>query len=354
MAHNQTVEKTSLESMLSGSSSLESMLAKISIPPIPANRLQLLDLVRQPKDKINLASLTKLVNTDPALFAMVLKLANSAYYRGVEKVINLRSAMARIGLSDTIDSISFFCIQNTLPPLPAFEDFSAEEYWKFSWACAMAARRLGHPNLGMKALPGELYMAGLLHGIGRLMMAIHYPDKFEKCLAVMKQTHRPAHEVEQEIFGTLNGFLASEIMKFWNFPDHVCAGVNFYQIPESAPPECQEMAGLIQFAYILAAKTGIGDCADSSEMDLTATYIGQQPHLSLSRQSVQINLIKEMTTTLGHKYQDVTGQENQKNAAAANNHARPQGQSPSRLPQSQQLPQNAFARFFSFLKKLIS
>ncbi len=233
------------EQTIANSMALDSMLSKISIPPIPANRLQVLEIVRQPNDKINIDVLTRLLSVDPGLFAMMLQVANSSYYRGIEKINSLRGAITRIGLSDTVNSISFFCVKNALPPLPPLKIFSHEDYWAFSWTSAMAARRLGHPNLGMNLIPGELYMGGLLHGIGKLMMAIHYPEKLEKCFVKANRTKQPLYKVEQEVFGTIDGFLAAKIMNSWNLPDNICMGVAYYQIPEAAPAQYREMAGCV-------------------------------------------------------------------------------------------------------------
>jgi len=108
-------EKTVADSM-----ALDSMLSKMSIPPMPANRLQILSIVRQNNDKIDIAPLTRLLAVDPGLFAMILKLANSSYYRGVEKINSLRCAVTRIGLTTTVNAIAFFCVQNTLPTFPTF------------------------------------------------------------------------------------------------------------------------------------------------------------------------------------------------------------------------------------------
>ena len=304
-------EKTIADSM-----ALDSMLSKISIPPIPANRLQVLEMVRQPNDKINLDSLTRLLSVDPGLFAMMLQVANSSYYRGVEKITSLRGAITRIGLSDTVNSISFFCVKNALPSLPPLKHFSHEDYWAFSWTSAMAARRLGHPNLGMNVLPGALYMAGLLHGIGKLMMAIHYPEQFEQCLAKTNRTRQPLYKAEKDVFGTINGFVAAKIMKSWNLPDDICIGVAYYQIPESAPAQYREMAALIQFACEIASKTGIGSNGIQYDPDLSSTCIGGQSHLLLSRKEVQTDIIQEIKKTALQKYKSMAGPSHEDSAKA--------------------------------------
>jgi HD-like signal output (HDOD) protein len=287
--------------------SLEILTSKIKLPPLPTNGAKLLNMAQQPMENIDIASFAKLVEGDPGLFTMVIQLANSPYYAGVDKIISLRSAITRIGLQEAIDSICLYFFQKMLPKFPGLEGFSSKEYWAYSWACAMANRRLGHPNLGMDILPGELYIAGLLHGIGKLLMAIHYPNEFSKCLVNAKKLNQPLYKMELEEFGTTDAYVASKIMEVWNLPDNICAGVAFYQRPESAPSEYQTIAGLTQFAYCISGMSGIGTSGDGVLMDLSSTYICKQTDLPISRKKIQENLVQEILKSLDEKSESVTG-----------------------------------------------
>ncbi len=295
------------EKTIADSISLEILTSSSQIPPMPTNRLKLLDMTHQPIDKIDIFSLVKLLEVDPGLFGKVLQLANSPFYRGVENIISLRTAITRIGLTETLNSVCLYCFQNTLPQFHEVEGFSSKEYWAFSWACATAARRLGHPNLRMKSLPGELYMTGLLHGIGKLMMAIHYPGDFSKCVLRAKMLKQPLHKMELDVFGTVDGLVASKIMESWNLPANICDGVAYYQMPEYAPEEFREIAGLTQFAYYIASMADIGSNGDGCPMDLAASDIAQQQHLKLSSKSVQDEVVQEILASVQEKSESVAG-----------------------------------------------
>ncbi len=147
-------------------------LTLFKIPPIPANGPKLMSLIRKPIDDIKVDDFIKIIDSDPGLLSMMLQLANSVYFKGVDEIYSLRSAIARIGLQETINSVNLYFFRRMLPNISEIEGFQTKEYWAFSWSCANAARRLGHQNLGMNAIPGGLYIAGLLHGIGKLILAI--------------------------------------------------------------------------------------------------------------------------------------------------------------------------------------
>jgi len=302
MKNNFVSEKT-----IGDSISLEILTSSIKLPPLPINGAKLLKMAQQPIDKIDVASFAKLVEVDPGLFASVLQLANSPYYSGVEKIISLRSAIARIGLQETINSICLYFFQKNLPQFTDIEGFSSKEHWAYSWACATANRRLGHPNLEMSILPGELYIAGLLHGMGKLLIAIHHPNKFSECIKKAGDLKLPLYKIEQDVFGTTDAFVASKIMEAWHLPANICAAVAFYQMPESAPDQYRDIAGLTQLAYYITAASKIGTSGDGDLIDLSSLYIFQQSNLQISKKEIREKLIQEILQSLEKKSESMSG-----------------------------------------------
>lgn len=344
MGNNIVSEKT-----IGDSISLEILISKTRLPPLPAHITKLMEMARQPMDNIEIGDFAKLVETDPGLFASVLKLANSPYYGGVDKIITLRTAITRIGLSETINSVCLFCLKKILPQLPSIDFFSAKDYWAYSWACAVANRRLGHPNLALGINAGELYLAGLLHGMGKLLLAIHYPDEFLKCLKLTQKFNQPLYKAELEILGTTDAFIASKIMETWNLPVNICAGVAFYQRPESAPREYRVIAGLTQMAYSIAALSGIGSSGENTLPDLCSLYICQQPNLSISKETVRGKLIEEILNSLAEKSESVTGVPASKSNTVQISRKPPNHGSPAKKVSTQE--SGVFARIMSFFAR---
>jgi HD-like signal output (HDOD) protein len=276
----------------------EILTTSINIPTIPANGTKIIAIVRQPIDKIDIPRFIKLVESDPGLYTRILQLANSPFYAEIDKIVSLRAAITRIGLVEIVSSVCLHFFKKMLPKFPDIKGFSYDDFWSYSWACAVANRRLGHPNLGMGVLPGELYMTGMLHGVGKLLMAIHNPHEFSLCLKKARELSLPLHQVEKDVFGTTDALVAATVLKSWNLPPSICEGVAFHQMPELAPPEHVAIAGLTQFAYVIAGMSGHGCNGDGIEMEMSATYLGQQPKLKFSEPEVQEQLVQEISGTL--------------------------------------------------------
>lgn len=295
------------EETIANAITLNILNSNFKLPPMPANGPKLMALVQKPIDKIDIDSFAKLIDSDPGLFSMILQLANSIYFKGIDEIFSLRAAITRVGLQETINSVNLYFFQRMLPEIPEIEGFSTKDYWAFSWACATAARRLGHPNLNMNALPGELYIAGLLHGIGKLILAIHYPVEFSKCIQKAVELEQPLHTIELEEFGTTDTLIASKLMTVWNIPSRICAGVEFYQDPGSAPEECRDIAALIQSACSIAAMSGIGTNGDGGVMALESTWVAGQSGILLSKKRTRDNIVQEILESLEKKSESITG-----------------------------------------------
>ena len=303
-----TIKKTTQgEETIANAIALDILNSKLKIPPMPANGPKLMSLIRKPIDDIQVGDFVEIIDSDPGLLSMILQLANSIYFKGVDEIYSLRSAIARIGLQETIDAANLYFFRRMFPKIPEIEGFQIQEYWAFSWACANAARRLGHPNLGMDVNPGELYIAGLLHGIGKLILAIQYPFEFSNCIQTAARLKLSVHAVELDEFGTTDTNIASKLFGIWHIPSRVCTGVEFYQNPDLAPEKDRDIAALIQFAYAVASISGLGKNGDGCVTSLESTWIARQSGLPLSKKEVQDAVIKEIQASLEEKSESITG-----------------------------------------------
>ncbi|MCF6248473.1 MAG: HDOD domain-containing protein [Desulfobacula sp.] len=284
----------------------EILSTSVKIPTIPSNGRKIMDLVRQPEDKIDIPSFVKLVESDPGLLIRILQLSNSSFYSEMDKIISLRAAITRIGLIETVNTVSLHFFQKMLPRFPDIQGFSYDDFWSHSWVCAVANRRLGHPNLDMGVLPGDLYMSGMLHGLGKLLLAIHFPEKFSKCIKQAQDNKQPLRKIELDEFGTTDAFIAARVLNAWHFPAMVCEGVAFHQIPELASPEYIIIAGLTQFAQSIAEHSEIGCSGNGAKLEMADTFFGQKPAVKISQKKIQKIIIREVLESVEDKKVSVT------------------------------------------------
>ena len=109
-----TKEKRQGEETIANAIALDILNSKFKIPPMPANGPKLMSIIRKPIDDIEVDDFVEIIDSDPGLLSMILQLANSVYFKGVDGVYSLRSAITRIGLQETIDSANLYFFQHDL------------------------------------------------------------------------------------------------------------------------------------------------------------------------------------------------------------------------------------------------
>lgn len=279
----------------------------IELPPLPAVGVQLMSICRRAEDDIDIGELANLIKTDPSLTSQILRTANSAYFGAVREVSSIRHAVTLIGLTDTISMLNYHVLMKSMPRFSSLDGLSYDDYWAHSWACAMACKMLGRQHLLVRSLPGELYLAGLLHGIGKAVLAMQRPEDYARCLQLAREEEISLHQAEMDVLGFNHAALGGRLLASWNIPDSVRHGVSHYGDPASAEKPYLEIASLTQFGFVLANRSGIGSSGSDIEQGLSATWVVQDGTTPLAEAKTQHEIVHEVTTTLKRKAALVLG-----------------------------------------------
>lgn len=287
---------------------LDELLASgITLPPLPAVGVRLLRMARQPIDQIDVHRLAALIDTDPALALRILKLANSTYYSPSNEVTSLGQALMLIGPQEAIQTLCYFVLSNSMPRLQKMDHFSPDDFWAHSWACATAARMLCNPANGVNVLPGDLYLAGLLHGVGKLVLAQALPREFDRCLFEANRTDTPLLAVERQMLGYTETELAERLLETWELPETVRAVIGSFPCPGAAPKNLREKAAVLQFAQIIANMSGIGSMGTTGETDLEHSWLVRDGKTPLAQTELREVAVNEIMTSFQARALAVVG-----------------------------------------------
>jgi len=159
----------------------------------------------------------RLVIRDQALTGQVLRIANSAFYKGLVKVSTVRNAILRLGVNEVSNIVTLVSQQESYKSKDPKINTVLRELWKHSLGCAIGAHWIAK-NTGFANLASESFFAGLLHDVGKLfIMAV---------LEQLKQSQeidvQPAPALLHEIMANQHSQYGFDLMKNWNLPEHYC------------------------------------------------------------------------------------------------------------------------------------
>ena len=191
---------------------LEAFVASVQhLPLFSGTAVQLLRSVDQ--EQITAGELSRLISTDAALAAHLLRIVNSPYYGLSRRIGTVSDALTVLGFNLVRRTVTAAVLQR--PLLAHLRDTAvARAFWRHELICAALARHLAL----RRGYDGEFaYMAGLLHDIGRLVMLMQFPDRSD--LLLSQRTDDDAGiDLERRLFGFDHAQVGGALLELWGLP----------------------------------------------------------------------------------------------------------------------------------------
>lgn len=194
--------------------------------------------------------LIEVVELDANLAATLLRLANSALYAGRGRVDSLERAVALLGHKTLRDLVLGTAAVHSFRDIP--EEFvDMHSFWDNSITCAVLARLLADH---LRLRQGEtLFLAGLLHAVGRLVFYARRPEQYREALGLVHSEQADLPTAEQRVFGCSHAEVGAALLEGWGLPDSLTAPVRHHPAPAAAR-EWRLETGLLHLAADQAAQ----------------------------------------------------------------------------------------------------
>jgi len=199
------------ETDLRAARSLAARLGRFEgVRPFPAVVQTLIEQVSRPD--FDLREVCRSIELDPALASRILRVANSAGYRGLGPCASVVQAVLRIGAA----SVSGLAM--AMSAMALFDDLGGvgRRIRDHSAGTAVVARELA-VSLDCGSISSQVFLAGLLHDIGKLLI-LQTGDKLYADMVVREMVPSSVHLKEQSLWGFDHGLLGAHVLKSWNLP----------------------------------------------------------------------------------------------------------------------------------------
>lgn len=222
------------------------------------------ELMRSPRASAK--DFAEVISFDPSLTARLLKVVNSPFYGFTRRVDTVSRAVAIVGmrvLNDLVLAVSavrsFSKISNRL--------VSMETFWRHGVACALTAKGLAEHCSVLH--PERLFVAGLLHDIGTLVLFHRLPELMQELLLVADGSEDVLHRAERDTLGFTHADVAGQLLRLWGVPEALQAAVARHHEGKIDPAESLEVL-IVRGADALANRCGIGALFENPPAEVTA------------------------------------------------------------------------------------
>ncbi|WP_460030389.1 HDOD domain-containing protein [Megalodesulfovibrio paquesii] len=208
-------------------------------------------------DHSSAADVAEIITTDTDLAARVLRVVNSPLYGLSSRIDTVSRAVAILGEGQLTSLAMSVCVVSTFKGIPA-RVVNMRDFWRHSLACAIGARLLA--NMLHLRQAEQLFVAGLLHDIGRLALYKLAPEQARQAIAHAHAEGILLRTAEKRCLGFTHDILGGLLLEAWLLPPLLVNSVRCHHDLEHA--DAFKEAACVHVADCMANALELGGSGD--------------------------------------------------------------------------------------------
>ncbi|MCJ8499579.1 HDOD domain-containing protein [Desulfatitalea alkaliphila] len=228
----------------------------VQLPEVPSLVYELNDIIADPLSSSG--EIARVVNKSPSLAALLLKIVNSAFYGFRSKIDSISRAVTLIGSKEVSHLALGITIMEAFKSIPR-RVIDVPAVLEHNLACGIVARIIAaHGKIA--AHTEQIFVSGMLHDIGRLVLCKYFPRHAMATMAHARRLQQPLLKSEQALLGTTHARLGKMLLQKWKLPYALENNVACHHNPAAAINP--EMAAALQMADIVVHALGVGNSGE--------------------------------------------------------------------------------------------
>ncbi len=223
------------------------------LPPAPGVASELLGLFSDPN--IDIDPVIDLIRRDPSLTANVIKMCNTALFRGAEAADDIFEAVTRLGFYDVYQVVAALLGARAMSMWKTNGGLNINDLWRHSVASAIAAGKLAKRTDESEAVA---YTAGLLHDIGKLVFASVEGARYADLVNAARKSGTNLRDAERAAFGVDHALVGQQLLVRWGLPASVTEAIGLHDDPPQIDQPFGRLTAIVQIASELAAQAEPG------------------------------------------------------------------------------------------------
>jgi len=216
---------------------------KINPPVMPQVVRDIQQVVKRPKSTAE--EMAQVIEKDPVISLRLISVSNSPVYRGVSEIKNVKSALPRLGLKETLNIVLAIANKSLYSTDNVQFRILMDKLWVHSLACAYGSKLIAQQ---LKLADSEKYfLMGLTHDIGKILLLKAFTE-------VSKERNLNLNAVTaniQEAHLSLGGLL----LKRWGFDEEFINVLTHHEDKQLSPDAEKEIL-VVHLANMLTRQIG--------------------------------------------------------------------------------------------------
>lgn len=209
-------------------------------------------------EDVSFAQLATVIERDSVLSGNVLRLVNSALYGRRGTISSVRAAVSILGISRLRNFLLGLSVTRLFSRVKPPQAFDMERFNTHSTAVAILADQLVQKT--ETSYPEGAFAAGLLHDLGRLMLAMTLPQEYAQIMELRGETGKPVEECEHEVIETTHAELSAAALQRWGLPTPIQKAVLYHHRSALDPAAGQSgvltLSAVVENADLIADSMG--------------------------------------------------------------------------------------------------
>jgi HD-like signal output (HDOD) protein len=223
IALHRILEDESLKQMISGMEAL---------PTLPSLYLDIMKEIQS--ENGSLARIGQIIATDIGMSAKILQLVNSAFFGLPNTMANPAQAAIYLGM-DTIRSLVLSVHIFSRFTEGRLAGIGLDALWRHSMTVASSAKEIVALEGGGQSAMDFAFVAGLLHDVGKIVLAVNLPDRYQRVAEAAEKLKLSDVEAERRIFSVTHAEIGAYLLGIWGLQDPLVEAVCFHHNPDASP-----------------------------------------------------------------------------------------------------------------------
>ena len=266
--------------------SIKSIISQIeSLPSMPSIYTEIVTEMQSEDPAIK--KVGEIISKDLSMTAKILQMVNSAFFGLFQKIKSPEQAVMMLGM-ETIKalvlSVKIFSEFNQ----NSFSWFNIDELFDHSLAVSVYAKAIiKNENLDQGLINNSM-MAGLLHDLGKLILATNFEKSYRQVLAEAEGTGKNPLDLEYEAFGTSHAEIGAYLMGLWRLENSIIEAIAFHHLPARSMTQNMGLLAAVHVGDALdhEARTPSGE---NTQLQCDTEYLDKRSCLYIVVPSSDIN-----------------------------------------------------------------